>query len=442
MGKFEMMGGRGGSESPMASSSDIETGSPSPPPPPHLEEKLESLPKNTSRHTLNIYFNVSYYLLLIPFKPFYNVETGRCSLTTFSIQRILCLFVMWPLILLNILSYIIRALYLIFTVNKISAKGYFNVFAQFLYAFKELKLMWTFLKKQDKIQEYLTSINQNSLLIKKRDEKEDRFRVDWTILYILFVFFVYLANFIKLGQTLSLTPSSFITSGRTRFFLTDPLPAEDEYWTVENILLGSVDIILRLASLVNLFSTFIFFLLPFPLWKATRHFETFATHSSSSARPKHSEGWVYHRETNILEKYEELKILNESGNEAWATLTLLWILELAVKIVLEFDNSVVSSNPVDVVVLLGTQGLMIVSLMMGAEVVRMVERFKGWLITKRKSRREFFIGRSQEVRMIMEELQGSPIGIGAPGVYQLSYSFLAQLLCFIVITLFLSFPST
>ncbi|CAL8070507.1 unnamed protein product [Orchesella dallaii] len=146
----------------------------------------------------------------------------------------------------------------------------------------------------------------------------------------------------------------------------------------------------------------------------------------------------------LIRKYEELKNLSQLGNEIWALLNLIFVINMSMKTVLDFNESVRSRDILYMVFIFGNQALLFTSLILGAEISRMVESLKKILVSKRweEKRRENVMevisveNRSQCLDKLIEQLDMFPVGIGTTGVYQLNYGFLSQLLCSVTVTLF------
>ncbi|CAL8083751.1 unnamed protein product [Orchesella dallaii] len=417
------------------SSIDIENG--------YLSASVKT--RNSSKGILNIYFNCCFYMLLLPFKPSYDKLSGSCKLKSSRFQKFLCYFFMWFLVIVHTISTHIHKVYKLHLINAISTKEYCDFFASFLYSFKQLKFLWTVYYKQEKIEEYLTSVSNNRLLIKEDKNGSLRrlfgcFNTGCEALFMVFIFIVYVTNFMMLGNHVLFHLPQFVASSRFKMFIrNDSKNVSELFYSPENISVGSVEFLLRCISMLDLFHTVIFFLFPFPLWKSIRRLERLAKTSPITSQSVQE----------LNEMYEDVKHLSHAGNEAWASLNLLWISDLSVRIVLRFDEVVHSRNVFQMVVVFGSQGLLITSLIVGAEVARIGSRFREWIVMNRRriSEQTFPLNKKKGVNtteaiveQIIEELHARPLGIGSTGVYILDYSFLAQLLTSIIVTLFLSFP--
>ncbi|CAL8148517.1 unnamed protein product [Orchesella dallaii] len=407
----------------------------------HNNTKKQSINiRNTSENTLHIYFNCCYYMLLLPFRPEYDNSTQKCTLGGSRYQKNLCYYIMWPLLITNDITKSIRKFMLSSKRTTMSLNQYCQIFASLLYSFKQLKFLWTAYKSKDDIQKYLNAVSTNSLLQKPKESCEHPNYIKrlgkyfgWKLLVLLCIFAVYFCNYFQIAKVIFFDYSHFVSLSRLRIFLGNSGSINGtELKTAVNILSSGVEVVFCLVALFDHFLVTLFFLLPIPLWNSVRNLERILIHSKSEMN------W-----SEVLKNYEEIKLLSRFGNEVWGTLTLLWILDYSTHLILNFDQMVRSRSLVDMVLLFGSQGILIFALIMGAEITRMVERLKEHLLVYYKDGSEARDSKSNSGRLINElidELKTFPVGIGSTGVYKLDYGFLSQLLCSVIVTLFVGVP--
>ncbi|ODM92300.1 hypothetical protein Ocin01_14381 [Orchesella cincta] len=391
---------------------------------------------NSSSNTLNVYFNCCYYMLLLPFRPEYDKTTGQCNLDGSRLQKILVYYVMWPLMILNDITKSVRRFVKASTTASMTIRQYCKIFASLLYTFKQLKFLYVAYKCQRLIQKYLTVVKTNSLLQKQHEEPSKSKLLSkvghyfgWRLPFLIFIFFVYIFNYFQIGRIVIFHFNDEFLP-KSRLYVVMGGQNGTELDSIGKIVSGGVEIIFILVSLFDHFLVHLFFLLPIPLWVAVRRLERLVLFPIADQ--------VNFRE--ILGKYQEIKLISRFCNEIWGSLTLLWILDYSTTLVLNFDERVRSKSLVDVVLLFGSQALLITALIMAAEVTRIVERLKEYLTIHYKHGEKAKSGSQQVVHELIDELETFPVGIGNTGVYRLDYGFLSQLLCSVIVTLFVGVP--
>ncbi|CAL8122082.1 unnamed protein product [Orchesella dallaii] len=217
-------------------------------------------------------------------------------------------------------------------------------------------------------------------------------------------------------------PTRFIASRRFGTFLhvNDSVNATNMF-TGENRLYAISELIFVICTTFSNALGAIFVIFPFPLWKGMKHFKRLVAEDNTDSLA-------------LIKKYEELKNLSRCGNEIWASLYLIGVITMSMKLVLFFDESVRSHNVLHLVINLGIQALLLTSLILGAEISRMVKNLRKILISKRWEEKlrgkvmERIRGenRNQCLDELIEQLEIFPVGIGTTGVYQLNYSFISQ----------------
>ncbi|ODM88302.1 hypothetical protein Ocin01_18380, partial [Orchesella cincta] len=138
-----------------------------------------------------------------------------------------------------------------------------------------------------------------------------------------------------------------------------------------------------------------------------------------------------------LKKYDELRQLSHSGNEAWAVLNLLWIIDDSTMLILDFNDMMKTHDLLNIWYLFGNQVLLCTALLMSTEIPRRLERAKQRFIIMQRTKK---VESYPVIHELSEKLNDCPVGIGTTGLYTVHYAFVCQLLTSVVIALFTSFP--
>ncbi|ODM92301.1 hypothetical protein Ocin01_14380 [Orchesella cincta] len=324
-----------------------------------IEEKEKGIVSNSSSNLLNIYFNCCYYMLLFPFRPEYDKSTGRCSLHVSFIQEKLCYYFMWPFIITNFLTKFLRIAIVACMKEALTIRNYCQTFASLLYSYKQLMFLWTAFKHQAQIRNYLSSVSCNSVLQKRRETEgllgKINHHLGWKLVFFLFIFLVYFINYFQIGKVIVSDYPSFLAKSRLYVIFTS-IRNGTRITKLEQIAGGGLEIIFCVVALLNHFLVTIFFILPIPLWNSIRRLERLVVDAQGEVD--------FHA---LLEKYEEVKLLSRCGNAVWGSLSLIWILDYSTTLVLNFDEFIHSKSFIDVVLLFGSQALLITALILGSQ---------------------------------------------------------------------------
>ncbi|ODM89997.1 hypothetical protein Ocin01_16685 [Orchesella cincta] len=361
------------------------------------------------------------------------ITTNSCS----SALNTLCYGLMWPLLVIIEISRFGLSIYRIFSsIDPLKPQEYCKMFIHIIYACKQLLFLRTVYKQQDKIQSYLSAVNTNSFLQKRR-EGSSIFRqifqfFRWKLLLLVFIFGVYFSNhfrivrnvFYKFDESADYNQTQEING--TSDFMENDSDYDDESNGIKISLVEILELIFVIAILVDYFLIVIFYLLPVPMLIALQKWETFFDDCKSEADYQ-----------GLLKKYDELRQLSYSGNKAWASLNLLWIIDDSTMLILDFNDMMKTHDLLNIWYLFGNQVLLYTALLMSTEIPRRLERAKHrFIIMQRNKKMESY----PVIHELSEKLNDCPVGIGTTGLYTVHYAFVCQLLTSVVIALFTSFP--
>ncbi|CAL8141091.1 unnamed protein product [Orchesella dallaii] len=245
--------------------------------------------------------------------------------------------------------------------------------------------------------------------------------------------------------------STAIKIGRWRFFLdvhhnitenfsvdsnTQELTAEE--YTTENVIIGIIELVLEFARLWSdcWVGAFFYGSLTYTFWSSAKDFETSFLQVSENVESIKERG-VYEAD-EIVKKYFELKKLTGLLNSIWSTPTIMWILEMVLRMVIRLNNAVRSDNVIFVSYITVNTTFLVIFLILLAEGYRIKVCFKEWLALK-STRFLVFANRETQLKLLERDLDVGAFGIGSPGFYQISYGFLADLLVFTVTVFLISF---
>ncbi|CAL8132091.1 unnamed protein product [Orchesella dallaii] len=246
-------------------------------------------------------------------------------------------------------------------------------------------------------------------------------------------------NIVPVGEQFS----TAIETGRKRFFVGHKKGCAvrlyngicDNIYSTENIFIGSLELVLQFTRLWN--DSFVLMLfygaLPITFWSASKRFQLYCSgiYCSSGESPISDKTLNFKRADLIVEKYEQLRNLVASLNSVWSTAVLFYVLMIPLKVVIHVDQVMTSKNAWYLLYTGHLTLFSIVSLVMLVEGHRINASFKRWLCDK-YVRVHVFDQRSDILEWLEKELDIRPAGIGAIGVCDISYEFLAKLFKFIL----------
>ncbi|CAL8122929.1 unnamed protein product [Orchesella dallaii] len=206
-----------------------------------------------------------------------------------------------------------------------------------------------------------------------------------------------------------------------------------------DILLGCLEIMLKFIQDVTLsnMNVLLFNVLPISLWVAANNFEKLI----SSLNLNVGENYHSIRHRSILEtqdliwnKYHELKYLSAAFNSTISPVFLLAMLDIIPWLAIDLDYGLRANDWFDKVLKIFTMANAAIALVLAAEITRKIQNFKAWLMDWNNSEK-LWVDRDK-LNNLIRELQSAPIGIGLPGLCQIDYTLLGQVIV-VVITFFI-----
>ncbi|CAL8098200.1 unnamed protein product [Orchesella dallaii] len=284
--------------------------------------------------------------------------------------------------------------------------------------------------------------------------KSWKFQKRFLTAYMLFLFVLCIVYYVHEGEFYDNFLYKTITNGRKRFFLGNLQSnisqmhvngTHDMYgmlYTNENILVGFADLALWLSRQWYLVfvTTFFYGVLPVTFWSVSKLFQRYLSgidnfHTES---PTPNESFNISQADMVVEKYEELRNLVASLNSVWSTGTLLFVICESLDLIVNLNPKVESKDMAHICLYVMFLLFFMVLLVMYAEGCRMNASIKLWL-SKKYTREQLFAQRKNELECLERYFEVTPIGIGAIGVYEISYGFLGQLLVFCVTAFLITF---
>ncbi|CAL8128601.1 unnamed protein product [Orchesella dallaii] len=424
------------------------------------ETKLRGLNKKDynqvaqrKRELLHWYFLAGYYTLSIPYKV-KKRESGQVwKLESWWFQKLLCLFISWPLTWVWLITGITPQLRGFYAIKDYHAKHYLSLVNALLSSTFYFKYQWILLRKREKLEKLLNDVSTFSLFQPKKLYTPQKSRVCEGMVSILTAYFM----FVYVGcigwicrAFFDQTVSEMITSGRKRFFLENLKSnftqlhlngtlVADELYSNENILVGSAELALRFKQRVDYTFVTMFFchVLSTTFLSASKLFQRFL--AGIDCFCKESGSSQSFQTAKITEKYKELRNLLASLNAVWSTMILFYIISRTVELITNFNRSMEKKEIASIFLTVSLRLLLVVMLVMLADGYRINISIKLWLCKRGYIREEISSHGGNELECLERCMQHEPVGIGAVGVFDINYGFLAQLLIFSVTAFLITF---
>ncbi|CAL8144531.1 unnamed protein product [Orchesella dallaii] len=400
--------------------------------PKEVQVEMESSEKNEQFHLFHWFFTTSYYLCLVPFRPFKNEKTKTYELHTNTLQKVLC-YCSWMLIMLSQLT-AIRYRWQFGMSRRHPVIGYFKLFHAHVHACMYLSLFRILHVKSSEIIEMLNKISTSTFL--KTSGKT------WWIAsctHLLWVMLGFIAPVI--GYELidirkwdfELLLRSYATMGRFSLFVENdqpifgkqdgmaPLHNDDVIYAFLQFVI-SVPYSFQLFTVVPLLSC-----CSITIWSATSTFvgETLGLTSKIKSCVEGVE-----IET-ISKQFRELKRLVNSINSVWNIFCFWYLIDIVAWYSTELDAGLVSSDYFVKFVIISYLASYTTLLVLSAESFRKMGHFCQWLSGLNDEENGY-----KNIGGLEREASSAVIGIGSKGFFQFDYSSLAQVTV-VIITYFI-----
>ncbi|CAL8132256.1 unnamed protein product [Orchesella dallaii] len=420
---------------------------------------------------LQWYFLTGYYTLLFPFKFTKTIVDGQqyWKRTGWKLQKALSLLVWWPLAWVFYLTELIVRSTSFINSDAYNAKQYFKLGCCILHTVFQFMFFWIVVGNSKKLEKFFNDVYNCSLLYTNdalpvsstNTSVLPKWKSRGLLIYMVFMhaigltlvlvnnlfFGAYLGKFVAPSEQLL----NAIKIGRQRFFI-DEISSENltstlglnssGIYTTENVIIGVIELVIEFVRLWNNFFTgaFIYGALPLIFWTSAKGFQAFLLGVSSTYPMILNKALHSLQAELVVEKYEELRSLLRSINSTWGSIVLVWVIEMTLTVVVRMNNAIESKNLI-VVYFSSNILFLVVSLVLMAEGHRSNFSFKQWL-SKRYTREKIFAQNRKELEWLEKDLEVSSVSIGSPGVYEISYGFLGQLLVFTVTVFLISFDDS
>ncbi|CAL8148523.1 unnamed protein product [Orchesella dallaii] len=235
--------------------------------------------------------------------------------------------------------------------------------------------------------------------------------------------------------------NTFVSAGRTRYFLNSTILFQDDgNFKPEDVAIGVIEAVLEVVQYLIMTTSFIIFIIPFPLWNEMKLFVSSIHRSLTKTKINYGDNSVEKEVDKWLDRWEELKSFSDSTNSAFSIVVLFWLFEYVIITMVLLNDVLRLRKLIPFILIIGSPALVTLSLVVGAEICRLVDCCKEHIQTL-KTGKNTTAKTEKELDRLLSRFEAAPVGIGSTGVYMLSYGFLAQLLCSMVITMFIiSFP--
>ncbi|CAL8110347.1 unnamed protein product [Orchesella dallaii] len=430
--------------------------------------KVETQPRNMYKqdktsvspqklHLVHWCFLAGYYTLIIPYKLKKREGDQEWKLESWWFQKLLCLLISWPIYWGCEITFWLPQFRYFYATKDYHPKTYFSLVNYTMYLAFYLKFIWILVTKRGKLETLLNAVSAFSLFKPTEPASPLKSKVSKTWTWMLTAYLMYMSVFI--GWYLSYrcffsrTLQEIIANGRKRFFLDDlksniTLTLNSTFvtydlYSTENILVGSAEMALRFGQHLNYTFVTMFFCVAVSttFWSASIRFQDFlagiecfcvesATNTESSRN---------FEAANIMEKYKELKNLVASLNSVWSTMVLFYVISWSLNYIFNMREVIENWDISTMFSGLNMRFFFVVMLAMLADGCRTNASIKLWLCKRGCIHEEVFPHRKNELECLEKSLEIEPNGIGAVGMFEINYGFLAQLVIFCVTAFLITF---
>ncbi|CAL8132111.1 unnamed protein product [Orchesella dallaii] len=425
--------------------------------------KQNEIPAAQKRfHLFHWYFLAGYYTLIVPFKIRKRRDGIGWETKSFIVQKWFSLLIWWPLALVFGITDLIQRLKVFYgsrgNKGNTGAWHYFDI-ADFIFMQAMfLTFYWILVSKREKLERLFDDVSAFSLFhpterLVPPSTRLSKWKKWFLNAYILYVAFATILLMVVLRFAYKFSLQATITSGRERFLLGDmerrvalvnessPLDTDDMY-SIENIVVASVELVLKFIGFCNeAFTIMLFYVvLPITFWCASKRFQLYISgvytpRAGSTPLNTTNNSLLADR---VLQKHEELRNLVASLNSIWSTSILYYIFGILLGIIMNLNEMIASGDILQIAQIVNLILFYLVSLVLMAEGRRMNASMKLWL-WDRYIREQVFAQRKTELEWLERYLDIGQVGIGNLGTYEISYGFLIQMLIFTVTVFLITF---
>ncbi|CAL8132117.1 unnamed protein product [Orchesella dallaii] len=426
-------------------------------------DKPDEIPDAKKRfHLFHWYILAGYYTLIVPFKV--KKEPDKCGWETKSsiVQKWLSLLIWWPLALVFGITDLIRRLKVFYGSRRYTGNsGAWHYFDLADFIFEQAKLLTFYLiliSKRQKLERLFDDVSAFGLFNPTEPLVPPASRLSKWKRWFLNAYMVYVTTasillivVMRFAYEFSLQATN--ASGRRRFFLSDlerrvTLVNEsstldtDRMYSIENIIITSVELALNFICVCNKAFTLMCFyvVLPVTFWSASKRFQLYISgiYAPRARTPPLNKTNSSLHSDRVLEKHEELRNLLTSLNSIWSTSILYYIFGILFGIIMHLNEVIASGDILKIFQTVNLFLFYLVSLVLMAEGRRMNASMKLWL-WDRYIREQVFAQRKNDLEWLERYLDIGQVGIGHLGTYEISYGFLIQMLVFTVTVFLITF---
>ncbi|CAL8141013.1 unnamed protein product [Orchesella dallaii] len=331
---------------------------------------------------------------------------------------------------------------------------------EWIKAADNFSILWILMSKNEKLEILLNDINAFSLFHPAELSVPQKLRASKRTAWLLTAYVIYMSVccivWIIVGVFFKTPVLDIIAIGRKRFYLenlksniiqihiNDTLVRNELLYSIENILVGSAELVLGLIfRLLYVFVTIFFCgVLPITFWFASKRFEHFLSGIDCFCKESaiRNGSFSSSKAVMIMGKYIELRNLLASLNSVCSTMTLFYVVCKTVEYIFNLNQFIQSKEISSIFFAVNFRLFFVVMLVMIAEGCSTNASIKLWLCKRGYIiHEEVFPPRKNELECLNRTLETEPVGIGAFGMFEINYVFLAQLLIFSVTALLITF---
>ncbi|CAL8132101.1 unnamed protein product [Orchesella dallaii] len=427
-----------------------------------IDKENESPSAQKRFHLFHWYFLAGYYTLFVPFKIRKRRNGIGWETKSFTVQKWFSLLIWWPLALVFGITDLIGRLKVFYgsrgNKGNTGAWHYFDI-ADFIFSQAlPLTFYWILVSKIEKLERLFDDVSAFSLFhptehLVPPSTRLSKWKKWFLNAYMLYVVFASILLMVVMRFAYKFSLQATIVSGRERFFLGDmerrvalvnessPLDTDDMY-SIENIVVASVELVLKIICFCNEAYTIMLFnvVLPVTFWYASKRFQLYISGiytPRAGSPPLNTTNNSLHAD-RVFQKHEELRNLVTSLNSIWSTSILYYMFGILLGIVINLNEVIASGNILEIFQTVNLLLFYLVSLVLMAEGRRMNASMKLWL-WDRHIREQVFAQRKADLEWLERYLDIGQVGIGNLGTYEISYGFLIQMLVFTVTVFLITF---